>query len=206
MGGPVPPPKPRSGLIALADGMRAYFAQQKVPAVVTPVGWKYRSFVLNQGPGGGSRVCLIPGKIDPSAGTPPKVSEAGRFSQPHFGDAGSGGGYANPRRLANWERVVTLSVWAVDARDLRNDELQFAALEDLVEATYQAMHNAVDPVTGINVGLADVVLEDAVWVLPPAEIAFGRELVAYFRHFGPLFDAGDNVVTPKPAIARNPAT
>jgi len=197
---------PRSGLIALADGMRAYFEAQRIPAVVTPVGWKYRSFVINQGPGGGSRVCLIPGRIDPSSGTPPKVIEAGTFKQPMFGDAGSNGGYANPRRLIEWDRTVSLCVWGVDTTQLDNDEAQYAALEDLVEATYQALHNAVDPVTGINVGLADVVLQDAVFTLPPVELAFGRELVGYFQHKGPLFDVADRIVTPKGAIVRQPAT
>lgn len=196
---------PRSGLVALADGMRSYFEANEIPAVVMPVGWKYRAFLVGQGPGGGSRVCLIPGKLDPTAGTPPKVTEAGTFKQPAFADAGTGGGNANPRRLIEWVRTVTLSVWGVDVEHLNDDEAQFHATENLLEWTYQAMHAAVDPVTGINVGLADVVLKDAVWVIPPVEQGFGRELVAYFEHHGPLFDLPDAIATPQPGIYRSPA-
>ena len=185
----------RSGLVALSDGVRAFFAANGVAATVTPVGWRYRSFQVNQGPGGGSRVCFIPGKIDPTSPAAPKVVDAGTFEQPRLKTA-------NPRPLAQWSKVVTLSVWGVDTSDLENDELQLAATENLLESTYQAMHAAVDPVTGVNVGLADVVLRDAVWTLPPVELGFGREFVAYFVHRGPLFDLPIATTTPQPLIVR----
>jgi hypothetical protein len=191
-------PEMRSGLIALSDGVRAQFDTLGVPAVVTPVGWKYRSFVVNQGPGGAARVSFMPGKIDPSSPAPPKVADAGTFEQPTFTSNGGrfNGLNANPRRLIDWRRIVSLSVWAVDTTDTSNDELQFAALENLVEATYAAMHNAVDPVTGVNVGLADINITQAVYTRPPVEGAFGMELVAYFEHLGPLYDNPIGIVIP----------
>jgi hypothetical protein len=193
----------RSGLIALSDGVRAQFASLGVTATVTPVGWKYRTFVINQGPGGANRVCFMPGKIDPSSPNPPKVLDAGVFEPPRFGNAGAGLGNANPRRLVSWRRVVSVCVWAVDTTDTSNDELQFAALENLWEQTYAAMHNAVDPVSGVNVGLADVDFTDCVITRPPVEMAFGLELVAYFEHKGPLYDNAIATAFPSPLIVRN---
>jgi hypothetical protein len=202
----------RSGLIALSDGMRAYFQQWQVPAVITPVGWRYRTFQMNtQSPGGGSRVCLIPGKIDPSQPGVPKVLEAGTFTQPALSSPGPRMGPAtsntnNPRPLAAFHKIVSLSIWAVDPSDTSNDELQLAALENLLDWTYQAMHNAVDPVTKTPVGLANLELQDAVWTLPPVDRAFGRELVAYFVAHGPIFDQAQAIITPQAAIERGEVT
>ena len=175
----------RPGLIALSDGVRAYFADHEVPAVVTPVGWRYRTFQTNQGPGGGSRVCLIPGKIDP-AGGPPKPTDAGQFRG--ASQSANRAGPSGPRPLVTWDRLVSLSVWAVDPSDPTADELQFAATENLLEWAVLALNAAVDPVTGQSVGLVSVALQDAQWVTPPVERGFGRELVAWFVHSGPLYD------------------
>jgi hypothetical protein len=211
----------RSGLIALADGVREYFRANDVQAVVAPVGWKYRGWQITQAPGGGSRVCFIPGKIDPTAATPPKVLDAGTFEQPRFANGGgplpnasanpptgygrgASGQLVRARRLLEWKKIVTLCVWAVDTTDLSSDEKQIAATENLLELTYQAIHNAIDPVTGGNVGLADVQLENAVWVVPPVEQAYGREIVAYFTHAGPLYDRQVAIATPTAVVQRNP--
>ena len=98
--------------------------------------------------------------------------------------------------------MVSLCVWAVDTRDLEDDQAQLIALEDLFEWTVRGLHNAVDPVSGIPVGLADLELTDAVWTAPPVEGAFGRELVCYFLHHEPIFDKPIDVTTPQPGIAR----
>ena len=194
----------RSGLVALSDGVRAFFADHQVPAIVTPVGWRYRTFQTNQGPGGGSRVCLIPGKIDPSSAGPPKVADAGSFvgASQSANRAGNGG----PRPLATWAKIVSLSVWAVDPSDPSDDQLQFEASENLLEWTYRALHAAVDPVTGRNAGLGGVQLQDAAWVLPPVERAFGRELVAWFVLSGPLYDLVPRIAFPTPGLTKGPLT
>lgn len=200
----------RSGLIALSDGVRAYFAQNSVPALVTPVGWRYRSWNTG-GPGGGSRVCFVPGKLDPSALTPPKIMDAGRLTQPRKAAPGPRmggpmGGSGNPRPLRWWHRIVSVCVWGVDLTDTSNDELQLQATEDLVELTVQAMHNAIDPVDGVNVGLADIEWSECVWTVPPQDRGFGREWVGYFEHATPLFDATLDTTTPQPAIVRGTVT
>jgi hypothetical protein len=112
----------------------------------------------------------------------------------------------NPRPLRSWHKIVSVSIWGVDTTDTSNDELQFSATEQLLEWTVQAMQSAVDPVTGIAVGLADVEISDAVWTLPPVDRAFGRELVLYFVHHGPLFDAYVEHTTPQPAIIKGAIT
>jgi hypothetical protein len=203
----------RSGLIALSDGVREYFGAQGITAVVTPVGWRYRTFQVNQGPGGGSRVCFIPGRIDPTMPGAPKVMPAGAIRQPSTSSppgvprAGSLlAGVRNPRPLRNWDKIVSVSIWAVDTSDVNNDELQLAATEDLLEATVQAMHFAIDPDTKIPVGMANVVIDEAVWVLPPVERAFGRELVLFLTQPGPLYAPAKDIATPQPAIVKGPIT
>jgi hypothetical protein len=205
--------KTRDGLVALSDGVRAFFAANQIPADVTPVGWKYRTFQLNQGPGGGSRVCFIPGRIDPSMPGPPKVIDAGKLSQPSTaappGVARAGGlkdGVRNPRPLRSWHHIVSVSIWGVDPTDTSNDELQYAATVALFEQTIQAMHFSVDPVTEIPVGMANLEHEGASWVLPPVERAFGRELVLFFVQHGPLYAPAKDVTTPQPAIIKGPIT
>lgn len=201
----------RSGLVALAAGVRAFFEANGVPATVPPVGWKYRTFQVNQGPGGGSRVAFIPGRIDPTAPGVPKVLDAGTFSQPQLSTPGPRlGGQTqnpgNPRPLASWHKLVSVSIWAVDPDGPQDDERQLSALENLVDWTYTAMHNAVDPVSGRNVGLADLELVDSVWTTPPVERAFGRELVLFFIQHAPVFDLFIQTTTPKPAIQKSGPT
>jgi hypothetical protein len=192
------------GLAALVSGLGDYFVSIGVTAKVG-FGLKARASQLNQGPGGANRVILIPGKIDPSAG-PPKVVDAGTFSQPRQTSQ-------NPRPLAWWHKVVTCSIWAVDASTpavLQDELAQYVAAVNLLEATYQGLHNAIytDPSdrSKFNVGLADLQLDASLWVSPPSEQAFGRELVVYFTHNGPIFDRAIDITTPKPAISRDPAT
>lgn len=203
----------RSGLIALADGVRAYFEAQEASAVVTPVGWRYRTFQLNQGPGGGSRVCFIPGRIDPAMPGAPKVMPAGAILQPSTSSppgvprvGGIQAGVRNPRPLRNWDKIVSVSIWGVDGTDVNNDELQLAATEDLLELTIRAMHFAIDPVTKIPVGMANVLPDEAVWVLPPGERSFGREIVLFMTQPGPLYAPAKDIATPKPAIDKGEIT
>lgn len=209
---PASPPRVRSGIIALSDGVRAFFAANAIPAVVTPVGWRYRGFQMNESaPGGGSRVCFIPGKIDPTAPASPKVLDAGIITQPTLTTPGPrlGGvqsGVGNPRPLAAFHKILSISIWGVDTSDTSNDELQLAATEQLLDWTYAAMHNAVDPVTGKIVGMLDIELTDAQWVVPPVDRAFGRELVLFAIAHGPIFDLPIGYTTPQAAIERGAVT
>lgn len=184
-----------SSLIALANGARAFFVAHSVSAVVTPVGQKQRFRVINQGPGGGSRVVFMPGAVDASGAL--KSYDGGSLMSPKINRV-------NPRPLVHWDRINTISVWGVNAASPQDEELQLAATEDLFEWVVRAVHNAVDPGTGSPVGLANVVWGDVMWTTPPMDGAFGKELLVTFRHNAVLFDTPIDTTTPQPSVARNP--
>lgn len=181
---------PRSGLIALADGVRRYFEANGVAAVVA-VGLKQRFFQINQGPGGASRIVFIPGDFDGTEGSRP-------LDEGEIGDP-MGHTSTNPRELAQWSRVCTVAVWGVDTTKLEDEALQIEATEDLLERTVEAIHNCtgevrdVDdlgrPITAVLGHLgADVTWGKISGVYPPLENGFGRELLLRFTLSGPLYD------------------
>lgn len=183
-----------SGILALANGMRQYFVVNNVTnVVVTPCGWTQRPRILNQGTPGANRILLIPGK------EPGGVAGAGgtltRDSRPTT---------ANPRALLTWRKDVTMSVWAVDTTDLHNEELQIAALENLLELAVRAAHSAVDPNTLTNVGLAAIEWGAVRYTMPPGEMAFGKELLVEFVHKCPIFDATVQTAFPQLVLGRSP--
>lgn len=72
-------PARKSGLLFMRDEVARFFQEQNIPAVVVPVGVKYRSFTSNQSePRGAGRVCFIPGTFDPDS--PQKRRDYGRFT------------------------------------------------------------------------------------------------------------------------------
>jgi hypothetical protein len=191
----------QSGLLALVRGVRAYFEGNNVSAAVW-LGWTKRSRTDNQGPGGANRVVFIPGEDAAQPGAP-KVLKAGVLDrmapQQHV--------TLNPRlrALAWWHEPVTVSVWAVDADHPQDEEGQIAATEDLLELTIQALHNAVDPTSGLGVGFANI--EEwgpPSWTLPPVEAPFGRELTFSFVLLVPLFDQPQGLAFPGPVVTRKP--
>lgn len=185
------------GLLALVDGVQDFLTAQSWDVRVT-FGWKERVKILNQGPGGASRVVFMPGRMPPEGTAVPRPVDAGAFTKPRIKED-------NPRPLVWWHKVVTVSIWGVDTTRLNDERAQYAAAVDLVEATTQAIHRAVYTTPdGVehNVGLADVIWESAQWIQPPTENAFGREFFAYFTHNGPLYDIPVGTATPKPSVVR----
>jgi len=187
----------RSGLIALSDGVRAYFEANRIDASVPAVGWRQRTMWTNEGPGGGSRVIFMPGQFD--GGLDSRPLKGGSFHKARQT-------HDDPRPLVWWARLATLSVWAVDPDRPDDEELQIAATEDLLEKAVSAAHNAIDPVTGSPVGLADLIWGDLTWVRPPSDAAFGREILLTFTHGSALFDLPIGIATPQGAVARDPPT
>lgn len=192
-----------SGLLALERGVRAYFQQFGVAATVD-VGWTARSRQSNQGPGGAARVVFIPGRYKAGEGAPSSL-DAGTLGR--IGEQNQDDGDPALRALAWWPYPVTCSVWAVDPDQPTDERGQIGAVEDLLELTIQAIHNAVDPVTQTNVGFANV-LEwgPATWTLPPGERAFGRELTFTFVLQVPLRDQPVSLAHPQPNVNRDPAS
>ena len=180
-----------SGIIGLANGMRAYLAGIGCSAVVAPVGWTQREQHLNQGAGQANRILLYPGK------------EPG-------GKAGAGGSLTrnarpsttNPRALVTWMRDITMSVWAVDTTDTHNEEKQISAVENLFELAIQAAHRSVDPDTNMNAGLAAIEWGNVRYTNPPANMRFGQELLIEFVLKCPIFDQTLVYVTPQTSLGR----
>jgi len=217
----------RSGLLALRDGMAANFEAWGVMATVGVVSFKERWRQDNQGPGGANRVLLMPGAHDGSE--TPKSVDGGELTKPRHT-------HAQVRELAGWNKLVTMSVWAVDASSetaKADAASQIEAVEDLLELAVRAAHNAVIlgpaappeplaqgtaianggqamqtlvPPAPLAVGLADIVWGKVRWIQPPVEWAFGLELLVQLVHRGPLFDVFEDHAFPSPVVHRNPPT
>ena len=192
-----------SGFRMLWEGTRTYFEANHWNETID-AGWKAREQVLNQGPGGASRVVFIHGRVPPTGQGP---YPAGTIEQPRIAQARSSlasGAYVdNPRPLRQWSRLCTLSVWGVDADQLDDDTAQSDATEELFERVVQAVHNAiyVDPDNEVETpaGLADVKWTDVIWNVVSPNYGYGRELLAYFVHKGPIYDQAIGLARPSPA-------
>jgi len=194
----------RPGLPALVRGVRAYFAAQSLDVSVA-LGWTRRSRQDNQAPGGAQRVVFIPGEFDPATGAP-KAQRGGTIdltgAQNHVTvDAG------RRRNLALDHAVATVSLWAVDPARPQDEEGQIVATEALRELTFQAIHAAVDPETGMAVGFGNIESwGDWYWTLPPGEAAFGREITFQLVLRAPIFAPPISQAFATGAVARSPAT
>ncbi len=179
------PPLARSALVALKRAIAADFKAHSVDAAVY-LGLKYRNTWDT------SRVVLIDGEF--SGEGAPKALAAGQLLAP--GQKAS----FNPRELAAWPRPVTLSIRGVDKSAVDDEDAQTEAQEALVEATIQAVWNAVDPKSGRAVGQANI--EDwgpMLWVQPPVQQAFGKELLVGIVLRCVFFDRAQQVVVPSAA-------
>lgn len=170
----------KSGLVALVASVQAYFDARSVGTQVG-LGWKQPTQQINQGVGRANRVVFIPS--DPS-GKGGKLAGAQRPGQRNVDTN------LSMRSLYNWERFVTVSVWACDTTDPQNEEKQIEAVETLFEHTVRAVH---------YFAANEAQWGDVTWTTSPVEHAFGRELRAglVFRH--PIFDAPNERVYPAPA-------
>ena len=202
-----------AGLLALTAGLAAYFDAQGIKVVVG-FGWKARTELLNQGPGGANRVIVMAGRVPADVGTPGSI-DAGQITQPRFPTPLNNVPRGQPRPLRQMKHLVSVSIWGVAAQGytgglgLGDEADQYAATLDLLESTIQGLQNAVwvDPTGKPHpVGLADLRFEQATWVRPPVEMAFGRELLVFLTHNGPLFDVLPGTATPAPAVGRGPLT
>lgn len=171
-----------SSLLALANGVRAFFAVVNPAVVVTMTGWKQRFQQLNQGKPGANRVAFIPGEPNGADG------EIVRGRQTS----------SNPRTLFDQERIVYVSVWAVDTTDTANDELQIAAVDNLLEQTLQGLQRAVDPATKTLVGQANLRPPFQMrWTVDNQDMTFGREVLIRVPLLSTFLDIPNNVVFPQ---------
>lgn len=179
-----------AGLTALAAGMQGYFTKYAIDTVVA-FGWRARSEILNQGPGGANRIVIIPG--DPKSGKAGPLKR-GRQAQ------------TNPRVLFEWDALATMSIWGVDTNDTNDEKLQYAATVALLELAVRALQNAVEPTTMTPVGVANLTLGEPSWSVDNTEMYFGRELLLPITQKGPLLDRPISTIIPTPVVNRGTVT
>ena len=181
-----------SGLLALKSSLKEYFLIQDIPAEVF-LGLRARNWWQK------SRVVLMTGKFDGS--DTPRPMAAGQFGPPTKKSSN------NPRELAEWNREVTVSIFAVDPTNTTSEEAQNTALENLIEWTIQGLWTATvapQPVGALlanlkapNVGGPSIEWGDSLWMQPPLEGAFGRELLLYITYRTPFYDQTQGTQTVK---------
>lgn len=186
---------PRSGLVHLRNEVERYFAAHDVPASVAPVGLKYRSFALNQMAGtNANRIVFIPGAF---AGAPTPLRAYGALSRETVNSAS----VVNPREIAQWARLVTVSVWAAPKPGAVEDEQTATALaEDLLEQTVRAIESAV--VDDVNVAAS--IEWGSLTLNTSGDSFFGAELLLQFVMQSPLFDVTLDTVQTLVAANRGP--
>lgn len=164
----------------LITDMQAWFSKYSVTAVVA-FGRRARPRHDNQGGAGGSnRVVVMPG--DGEGG------RAGRIigARKNVGE--------NPMPIVTWEKLFTVSVWAVDTTDPEDELKQFVAVEQLFELTVAAIRASAH---------ADGSIGDPSWTtLAPHERIYGRELLFPLSLRGPLFGPQSPTATPTLVISK----
>jgi hypothetical protein len=177
----------KSAIVVLVASTAAWFASQGVAAHVGAAGWKERFKQNNQGPGGANRVCFIPG--DPTSGRDGKLKRGRQTS-------------TNPRTLLEWDRTITISVWACDISNRNDEGKQIAAVEALLERVIQAVQRAYDPETGQVVGAANVVWDGVTWNVANTDMGFGKEVLVPITLKVPFLDVSYDVAFPEPVITK----
>lgn len=190
----------RDSLLALADGVRAYFALQaqrdaranKTPAdvVVGTVGLRERASKLNEAPEGANRILFIE----------PEDGDMGSFSREGVGQRGL------PRVLMQLAMPVTLSVWSLDKEAREDEYAQRAAAMALLERTLQAIRRAIDPVTNQSIPFGAIHFGKVRRVRPVSdELSFGCELQVSLTLDTVFYDEETPSVTPGVAIGKPPS-
>jgi hypothetical protein len=158
----------------MVAGVQAFFTARGVTANVS-LGWKEASKQVNQGAGRANRVVFIPSDRSGRGGAL-KLDRNLQPGQRHFGSPVKD---ASAKALYTWERLLTVSVWAVDSTAPNDEGKQIEAVEDLFEWTIRAVHDFAH---------ASAQWGEVAWLATPIERQFGRELQAslVFRH--PMFD------------------
>ena len=183
-----------SGWAALVSGVRDFFADQSVTANVL-VGYRELPKQLNQGPGGANRVVFLPGDPNGAAG---KVSPPRDVGWREVADPADDTGtrvLASLRCLATWERQFTISIWAQDETNLRDELLQVVAVETLFERVVQGVEH-VSRASGVNCGWGS-----AAW-MPTLENTRGAEIRVGLALYHPFFDVPADYAYPGFTISK----
>jgi hypothetical protein len=175
-----------SGLLALSNGVRDYFAAQDLDVLVGPVGRRTRENWIDQAPSGAAnRVLFMQPKGD-----------RGRIIRGHQ--------TFNPDSIAYWERPVVVSMWGADPSQPDDEEAQIEAAENLFELTMQAIRRAVDPLTKRAINLSNLEFGNLREVDDQKDNYVGVELQLSIVLKGPIFDVTLETTAPKASMLRPP--
>jgi hypothetical protein len=175
-----------SGLVALVDGVEAYFQLRRVTAEVR-LGWAERTRQDNQGAGDANRVVFVPGDDSGQCGQIVQARQPGE--RPIF-DVDGTTIIAKVRALRAWQRLAMVSVWACDSSDTTNEKKQCRATDALLEQTIRGVHYACSVSNGqsVPVGLANVTWGKIKTTTAPVDRSFGREYLVELTYEHPIFD------------------
>lgn len=198
---PYPPQSVRSGLVYLRNAVEKYFEAFAVEATVGLVGLKYRFFKLNQDRlTNANRVVFIPGEFDGDDAVKPR--RYGTINRATDNSAS----VVNPREIAHWDRLFTLSVWAPPTPgDVADEQGAVAAAEDLLEQVLRAAQATHDPFDATRSIGASIQWGDVTIKSPPNEKSFGAELLIGGLMLSPFYDITLDYVTATAVVPRTGA-
>jgi len=179
----------RSSVPDLVDAVGAYFTANNVGAVAV-YGSRERTKQNNQGLGGANRVAFAPSDDGGKAGRIVAVKHPGprRTTDDEDNETAR-------RAIFDWEHVLMVSIWAVDASDPENERAQLEAVETLLEHTINAVQSFAH---------ANAIWGDVTWTPQPVERVFGRELRVGLTYRHPMFETENEIVRPSPVVHRIP--
>lgn len=183
----------RSALLHLVTKVREYFEAHEVTAVVT-CGFKARTSQLTQGTGRANRVVIVPGALNGAGGRIGMPRDPGpRDVHTDDEDEDENLVVGTVRSLGDWDRQLTLSVWAHDGDAPASDELaHIVACEELFEWAARALHAT---------GLASLLFADTNWNVPK-ERGFGIELLVGMTLQHPIYDVPSELAYPSFSVNR----
>jgi len=152
--------------------------------VVGVVGRRERSKLINQSPVGANRVLFIQ-PPDGARGTLKRGQQA----------------HTEPRAILQWDRMVTLSVWACDSTALDDEHAQIEAAESLLELTLQAIRRAVHT-ESLRSFFGSIEFGTVREMVTSKELYNGVEFQVDMSLSSSLFDRQLEITRPKPRLTR----
>lgn len=182
----------RDGFEHLITMVRQYLTDNGVTCTVV-VGFRELAKQINQGTGRANRLVFVPASESGDAGRIVSVRDPGRRiitqTDPVVDETVTVG---EVRSLGDWDQNITLSVFAHDGANPRDELAQHVAVSELL----QWAKRAVD-----NTGFANITW-GAVRYVVPKENTFGAELRVGLTFSSPIYDVPLEVGTPGFTISK----
>jgi hypothetical protein len=182
----------RDGFEYLVTQVRSYLTTYGVTCTVA-VGFRELAKQTNQGPGRANRLVFVPSTENGDAGRIVSVRDPGRrvitqTDPSEDPDVVVG----EVRALGDWDQNITLSVFAHDGANPRDELAQHVAVSELLQWAKRAIDST---------GFANIAW-GAVRYVVPKENTFGAELRVGLTFMSPIFDVPLEVATPGFTISK----